>query len=108
VVILAGAFVAIGLMADLDIVWPLAIVTSGACAITIIERGKLPRNRWSYSWVALAAMLVLGLLADIAVQVGVRAADLPLPHTWGAAAAALAIVGVSRPLQARRVASRRL
>jgi hypothetical protein len=107
VVILAGAFVAIGLMIDLDIVWPLAIVTSAACAITITERGKLRRTRRSYSWAALAAMFFLGLLADIAVQVGVRAADLSLPNTWGATAAALTIIGVSRPVQARTAAGLR-
>jgi hypothetical protein len=107
VAILAGAFVAIGLMIDLDIVWPLAIVTSGACAITIIGRGKLPGAPRSYSWAALAAMFVLGLLAGAAVEIGVRAADLPLPNTWGAAAAALTMLGVSRPVQARTAASLR-
>lgn len=107
VAILAGAFVAIGLMIDLDLVWPLAIVTSGACAITIIERGKLRPAPRSYSWAALAAMFLLGLLVDAAVQVAVRAADLPLPNTWGATAAALTIIGVSRPVQARTTASLR-
>ncbi|MEA2191233.1 MAG: hypothetical protein QOI73_1354 [Solirubrobacteraceae bacterium] len=107
VALLAGAVVAIGLMVDLDLVWPLAIVTSGACAITIIERGKLRPAPRSYSWAALAAMLVLGLLAGAAVEVGVRAADLPLPNTWGATAAALTILGVSRRVQARTAASLR-
>jgi uncharacterized membrane protein len=104
VLILAGAFVAIGLIIDLDIVWPLAVVTSGACAIVITESRRTPS---SYNWAALAATFFLGLLAGIAVQFVGRAADLPLPHTWGAAAAALIIIGVSRPVEARMAASPR-
>lgn len=107
VLILAGAFVAIGLWIDLDIVWPMAVVTSGACAIVITESGKLRRTPSSYNWVALAATFFLGLLADIAVQFVVRGADPQLPNTWGATAAALTIIGVSRPVQARMAASLR-
>jgi hypothetical protein len=106
VLLLAGAFVAIGLMSDLDILWPLALVTSGACAIAITEGVRLRRTRLSCNWAALAAVCFLGLLTEIAVQLAVRAIDLPLPNTWGAAAAAMIIVGVTRPVEARMAATR--
>jgi hypothetical protein len=106
VLILAGAFVAIGLMIDLDIVWPLALVTSGACAVAITEGVKLRRTRLSCSWTALAAICFLGLLTELVVQLVARATGLALPNIWGAAVAALIIVAVSRPVEARIAAMR--
>ncbi len=68
---------------------------------------KLRETRSSRNWAwALGATFVLALAADIAVQFVVRGADLPLPNTWGAAAAALTIIAISRPVQARLAASR--
>ncbi len=66
-------------------------------------RGRSSRG----SDAALAATFVFALLVDIAVQFAVRGADLAMPNTWGAAAAALMIVLVARPIHARTAASRR-
>lgn len=54
-----------------------------------------------------AGDFVLALLVDIAVQFAVRGADLPLPNTWGAVAAAMTVVLVCRPVHARTAASLR-
>lgn len=108
VLTLAGAFVAIGLTNDLDMVWLLALVIAGACAIVTTKGVKLRRTRSSRGWsAALAATFFLALIVDIAVQFVVRGADLPLPNTLGAIAAALTVICVGRPVQARMAASLR-
>jgi len=103
----AGTLVAIGLITDLDMIWMMALVILGAWGIFTTSGVKLRETRSSRNWgVALGATFALALAADIAVQFVVRGADLPLPNTWGAAAAALTIIIVSRPVQARMAASR--
>jgi len=103
----AGTLVALGLITDLNMIWMYALLILGAWGIFKTSGVKLRETRSSRNWAwALAASFGLALAADIAVQFPVRDADLPLPNTWGAAAAALTIILVSRPLQARMAASR--
>lgn len=103
----AAAFVAFGLLIDVDMIWLAAIpavVVSAVWARQAVQlRGRSSRG----SDAALTATFVFALLVDIAVQFAVRGADLAMPNTWGAAAAALTIVLVARPIHARTAASRR-
>ena len=108
VLILAAALVALGVAVDVEMVWLTAVVIAGAAtAVTakvVVLRGRSPSRGWV---AALVAIFVLALLADIAIQFAVRGADLALPNTWGAAAAAAVIVLLARPVQARVAASQR-
>lgn len=108
VVAFAGAFVALGLFIDVEMIWLGALLLAGVAVAGSPRAVTLRRARPSRGWVAaLLGILVLALLADIAVQLAVRAADLPLPNTWGSAAAAAVIVLLARPVQARVAASLR-
>ncbi|WP_334608736.1 hypothetical protein [Micromonospora sp. CPCC 205546] len=100
--------VALGLLVDADMVWLWALLVV-LCLGTAWNRGvQLRPTRSSRHWkVALAATFVLALVADIAVQFVVRALEWPLPNTFGALGAAVTIALLSRPVQARLVASLR-
>ncbi len=108
VLVIAGAIVALGLVNDLEMVWlsgVVVLVVAGAVTTKAVAlRGaKSPGN-----WLAvLLIVFVVALGADIAVQFVVRGADLPLPNTWGATAAAAIVIVLARPLQARAAASLR-
>lgn len=103
----AGTLVALGLITDLNMIWMTALLVIGAWGTFKTNGVKLRETRASRNWAwALGATFVLALAADVAVQFVVRGADVPLPNTWGAAAAALTIIGASRPVQARLAASR--
>jgi len=102
----AAAFVVFGLLIDVDMIWLAAIPPVVMSAVWTRQVVQL-RGRSARGWeAALAATFVFGLLVDIAVQFGVRGADLPIPNTWGAGAAALMMVLVARPIHARTAASR--
>ena len=104
----AAAFVVCGLLIDVDMIWLGAIPLVWASTVGTRQVVQLRRTRSSRGWkAALAATLMFALLADIAVQLAVRGADLPLPNTWGAAAAALTVILIARPMHARTPASRR-
>ena len=103
----AGAFVAYGVALDLDMVWlvgllVVAVVAAGGRTVVKL-RGK-PSPGWT---AALAATFVLALVVDIAVQFAIRGADLPAPNTFGGLAAALTVILLGRPIQARLAAARR-
>ncbi|WP_433390726.1 hypothetical protein [Micromonospora sp. KLBMP9576] len=98
--------ITLGLLTDADMIWLwalLAVLVLG----TAWNRGvQLRPTHSSRRWqVALAATFVLALAADIAVQFMVRALGWPLPNTIGAIGAAVTIALLSRPVQARLVAS---
>ncbi len=109
VLFFAAAFVGFGLAIDMDMIWLGAIVLGAAStAVGMRQVVQLRRTRPSRGWKAgLAVALVFALLADIAVQFAVRGENLPLPNTWGAAAAALTVVLVARATHTRTAASRR-
>lgn len=103
----AAAFVAYGLLIDQDMIWLVGLLIVGIVAVggrRLVQLRRRPADRWT---AVLAGTFVLALLVDIAVQWIVRGAELLLPNTWGAAAAALTVILIGRPLQARAVASRR-
>jgi hypothetical protein len=104
---LAAAFVAFGLLSDVDMIWlgaiPAVVVSAVWARQAVQLRGRSSRR----SDAVLTATFVFALLVDIAVQFAVRGEDLAMPNTWGAAAAALMIVLVARPIHARTAASRR-
>jgi hypothetical protein len=103
----AGALVALGLITDLNMIWMYALLILGSWGIFKTNGVKLRETRRSRGWgIALGATFLLALAADVAVQLVVRGADVPLPNTWGAAAAALTVIAVSRPVQGRMAASR--
>jgi len=107
VLMAASTLVALGLIIDLNVIWMTALLILGAWGIFKTNEVKLRETRSSRGWaVALGATFFLALAADVAVQFVVRDAELALPNTWGAAAAALTIIVVSRPVQARLAASR--
>lgn len=107
VLTLAGAFVALGLSIDADMIW-LGAALVGIVAASTTRAVALRRTRPSPTRVAvLLATVVLAVLVDIAIQLVVRGADLPLPNTWGSAAAAAVLVLLVRPAQARVAASLR-
>ncbi len=105
----AATFVLVGLAIDVGTIWLVAIPL--VAASTAVGRRQVLQLRRTTSSrgckAALASTVVFALLADIAVQFPVRGADLPLPNTWGAAAAALTVILLARPIQARTAASRR-
>ena len=107
VLIGAGAFVAYGVALDLDMVWLVGLLVLAVVGLggrTLVKlRGK-PSRGWA---AALAATFVIALLADIAVQFVIRGADLPMPNTFGGLAAALTVILLGRPIQARLAAARR-
>lgn len=104
----AGAFVGLGLSIDADMIWLGALVFAGVATAGTTRAVTLRRTRPSRGWVvALCGTFVLALLADVAVQFAVRGAQLPLPNTWGSVAAAVVIVLLARPAQARVAASLR-
>jgi len=104
----AAAFVAFGLLIDMDMIWLGALLVGLAAAAGTRQAVQLRRTKSSRGWTAaLVATFFFALLADVAVQFAVRGSDLPLPNTWGSAAAALTVVLVGRPIQARTAASRR-
>ncbi|MEJ7798389.1 MAG: hypothetical protein WKF42_07810 [Solirubrobacteraceae bacterium] len=104
----AATLVVFGLVIDLDMVWLTVLVILGASAVGSTKSVKLRATRSSRGWAAaLAATFFLALLADIAVQFLARGADLPLPNTLGATAAALTVIAVCRPVQTRMAASLR-
>jgi len=104
----AATLVAIGVVTDLDMIWLYGLVILAAWPIVTTNGVKLRRTRESRGWAAaLAVTFLLALLADIAVQFVVRGADLAMPNTLGAAAAAATVIAVCRPVQARMAASLR-
>lgn len=104
----AAVLLALGLAVDAELGWLTVLVVIGAAALGTVRAVSLRRTRASRAWsAALAATIAVALAADVAVQALVRGADLPLPNTWGAAAAALVLVLVARPVQARAAASLR-
>jgi len=104
----AATLVALGLIADLNLVWLNVLVIIAASALGTTKGVQLRATRASRGWgAALAATFLLALLADIAVQFLARDADLPLPNTFAAATAGLSVILVSRPVQFRVAASRR-
>lgn len=104
----AATLLAIGISNDLDMVWLLGLVVIALCTLATTHGVKLRATRSSRGWkAALAATFLLALLADITVQFIARSTDLPLPNTLAAAAAALTVILVCRPVQARMAASLR-
>ena len=105
----AAAFVGVGLTIDVDMIWlgviPLVAASTAVGMRQVVQLRRTRSRRGCKA--ALAATLVFALLADIAVQFALRGENLPLPNTWGAAAAALTVVLVARPIHARTAASRR-
>lgn len=104
----SAAFVAFGLLIDMDMIWLGAVLVGLAAAAGSRQVVQLRRRKSTRGWTtALGATFVLALLADVAVQFAVRGSDWPLPNTWGSAAAALTVVVLGRPIQARTVATGR-
>ena len=104
----AATLVAIGIATDLEMIWLYAVVIVASWGIVKTNGVRLRRTRASRGWgAALTATFLLALLADIAVQFVVRGEDMAAPNTWGAAAAALTIIAISRQVHARMAASLR-
>lgn len=103
----AAAWVGYGVALDLDMVWlvgVLALVVLAAGGRAAVKLRSKPTRGWT---LALVATFVLALLVDIAIQFAVRGADLPLPNTLGSLAAAVTVLVLARPIQARAAAARR-
>ena len=95
----AAAFVAFGLLIDLEMIWLGAILLVGASAAGTTKVVQLRRT--GSGTAVLAAVFVFALGVDVAVQLAVRSAELPLPNTWGAAAAAVTAVLLATVARAR-------
>lgn len=102
VVPVALALPPLGYLIDIDLVWLFAVLVGLMAAFTVRRRVQLRTDRRSprRDLVLLGTVLV-ALGADIAVQAVVRGADLPLPNTWGMAAAAVVVLTVVWPVQRR-------
>jgi hypothetical protein len=103
----AAAWVGYGAALDLDMVWLvglLVLVVIGVGGRAVVKL----RSKRSPGWTAaLVATFVLALAVDIAVQFAVRGAGWPVPNTLGSLGAALTVVALARPIQARAAAARR-
>jgi hypothetical protein len=109
VVPVALALPPLGYLLDADMVWLFAVLAGLVAVLAVRSRRVLlrwDRRSLRHDLVLLAALLV-ALAADVAVQYVVRGADLPLPNTWGMAAAALVVVALVWPVQRRLAGSRR-
>ena len=100
-VLTAVLVVACGVVIDLDMIWVAGLLLTAAAGLWTSKLVSLRRTR---SWAAAVTLsIVAALAADVGVQFVVRGADIPAPNTWGAAAAALVLLVVSRPLQLRGI-----
>ncbi|RKN68910.1 hypothetical protein D7252_15890 [Microbacterium sp. CGR2] len=91
------AVIAIGVVVDVDMLWLLGLVVLGLVGMWAV-RPLRSRLRWSDrvgAWLIIGGA-VLALLANIAVQFPVRAAELPAPNTVGALASAVVILTICR------------
>ena len=106
VVPVALALPPLGYLIDLDLVWLFAVLAATMAVFAVRRQVQLRADRRSVRWdLALLATFAAALAADVAVQFMVRGADLPLPNTWGMAAAAVVVLGLVWPVQ-RRAAAR--
>lgn len=95
----------LGYLLDVDLVWLFAGLVAILAGFAVRRRVQLRADRRSVRWdVAVLATLVAAMAADVAVQFVLRGADLPLPNTWGMAAAALVVLGLVWPVQRRGAA----
>ena len=102
VVPVAVAFLPLGYLLDVDLVWAFAAAVVALVAIAGRRAVALrAAHRDARRDLLLAVGFVVALLADVAVQAVVRGAGLPLPNTWGAAGAAVVVLAVCWPLQRR-------
>jgi hypothetical protein len=103
----AAAWVGYGLALDLDMVWLVGVLVLVVIGVGGRAAVKL-RSKRSPGWtVALVATFALALVVDIAVQFAVRGAGWSLPNTLGSLGAALTVLALARPIQARAAAARR-
>lgn len=106
VVPVALALPPLGYLLDLDLVWLFAALVGLMAVFTVRRRVQLRADRRSWRRdLVLLATFAAALAADVAVQYLVRGADLPLPNTWGTAAAAVVVLVLVWPVQ-RRLATR--
>lgn len=99
----AATFVAFGICLDLDMVWLGAVLLGVGAATTVPRAVKLraDRTRRAGADAAMGVGIVLAIVADVAVQFAVRAADLPIPNTLGCATAAAVVIATVQVAQQR-------
>ncbi len=106
VVPVALALPPLGYLLDLDLVWLFAALVALMAVFTVRRRVQLRADRRSRRRdLVLVGTFVAALVADVAAQFVVRGADLPLPNTWGMAAASVVVLALVWPVQ-RRLAAR--
>ncbi|WP_380169280.1 hypothetical protein [Jannaschia sp. R86511] len=86
--------------------WLFAVLVGLMAVLTVRRQVQLRTDQrsWRRDLVLLGTMAA-ALAADVAVQLVVRRAELPLPNTWGMAAAAVVVLALVWPVQ-RHLAGR--
>lgn len=101
----AAALPPLGYLLDADLVWLFAVLIALSATFAFRRRVQLRTDRRSWRRdLVLAATMVAAFAAHVGVQLVVRPDDLPLPNTWGAAAAAVVVLALVWPVQRRLAA----
>jgi hypothetical protein len=105
---ICSSVLALGILTDAGMIWLWVLLMLMGVGVAWKNGVQLKRTRDSVRWqAALVATFVLAFAAYVGAQFPVRAAEWPLPNTFGALGACAVIVLVSRPVQARLAASLR-
>ncbi|WP_198671756.1 hypothetical protein [Desertihabitans aurantiacus] len=94
---MSAAVLAVGVVVDLELVWLSGLVALGVAGLWA-ARPLRPRLDWSdrIGSGLVVGGAVLAVIAYIGVQLAVRAAGWPAPHTCSALAAAVVVLLVCR------------